>query len=556
MPYEVSDDCGCPKSEPYGIKVKTSGKRVGGCHKSRTKAMSQMRAIQMSEHEVKMELGMKNPVILGVAATNRPHVRLREHPMSIVEIDGKKMVRVPFMVKGKYRHPMGSLDFTDDVFEKMITNHIQKVGDFGEGLDVKHIPDLGSLAWFDPDLGGKIVKEDNLLVGYGVPTGDDSLKFIENGKFRWASVEFHPDYKSTLEKKYLESTLVDTVDLSLEEEGNIQLANPYRDAFGKWASKGGSAVKKVGGTVKNTAKEFGGGAKEVFTKSSKRIKEEGKGKKTSRARKFGRAAGVAGALAAGAYVGIKAADATMRVPKRKLELETPRDLQPTLIREALSEYTVQGQEGDFLWLDKEIYDLNEFNLPEEEGHYKVDKATAEAMLAAVNELAQEQPELFYTEDDMQTLEEALARIEELEGQLEELQANVEPEMSEREKAMAARIEALERAEVEKTIQLEIQTARNYKDGEGRGHSAVVLNFLGDLMAGKPLNDGAIKLESYTDPAAIAKYFRDGLALFLKTAPGTQPVDGKTIVDDTRTLENAETADLYEAGKAAAKSFWG
>lgn len=527
---------------------------------------------------------MKNPVILGVAATNRPHVRLREHPMEVVEVDGKKMIRVPFMVKGKYRHPMGSLDFTDAVFDKMIQNHQAKAGDFAEGLDVKHIPDLGSLAWFDPDKGGRIVKEGNLLVGYGVPTGEDAIGIVESGKFRYSSVEFHPDYKSNLERTYLEETSIDTVDLTEV----IALGNINRDAFGRWATKVGGAVKKAAGKmkanykkgqeeaaemaakhgdskkewqatkdrvkgvakkVKTHAKEFGGGmkegAKDAFSWKGEKKFNDRQANTKSKMRKAGQMAGYIGAPAAIAAGGLYVAS--------KLEA-APLDLQPTLVKQALATYIQTGNPEDYLWLDPQSFDLAELNLPVENDHYKVDKQTAEEMLAVLDELAQAQPALFYTEEEMETLDEALARIEELETELETLRAG-EPEMTEREKALQLRLEALERDSTEKTVRLEIETARSYRDGDGRGHSAVVLNFISDLMLGKPLNDGEIKLESYTDPAAIAKYFRDGLGLFLKTAPGTQPAEGKTSPDETRTLETA-APDLYEAGKQAGKSFWG
>lgn len=556
MPYKVSSDCGCPEDKPFGIVKKDDGKKVGGCHEDKAGAMKQMQAMMASEHSMKMESGMNNPVILGIAATNRPHVRLREHPMSVVEKNGKKMVRVPFMVKGKYRHTLGPLDFTDEVFDKMIENHKNKVGDFGEGLDVKHIPDLGSLAWFDPDSGGQIVREDNLLVGYGVPTGEDALKFIEDGKFKWASVEFHPDYKSTLEKKYLESTTIDSVDLM---EGSIQLANPYRDAFGRWASKGGGAVKKVGAAYKKNyekgqreaadlAKKHGDSKKE-FKATVDRVKRVGsklrslKGKADKWVEKNPKKA-LAGAIVAGAVAG----RVGMRMANKKLEFE---DLQPTLVREALTSYVSNGGQDEFLWFDKDVFNWDEMNLPVEDGHYKVDKQTAEEMLSALNELATEQPDVFYTEEDMQTLEEALARIEELE---EELAKYDTPEPTEREKQLEAKLVQLAKQTTEQTIRLEVETARNYRDAEGRGHSAFTLNYFADLMMGKPLAEDTIKLESEEDAGSVADYFRKGIANYLKVAPGTQPAETKTKVEETRTLEAAN--NLLEKAKADAKDFWG
>jgi hypothetical protein len=221
---------------------------------------------------------MKNPVILGIAATNRPHVRLREHPLSIVEMDGKKYVRVPFMVKGRYKHPTGTLDFNDEVFAQMIANHKNKVGDFAPGLDLKHFPEKGSLAWFDDEKGGFIKQEGNLLVGYGVPTGDEALDIVNSGKFRYASVEFQPNYQSNLEHQYLEDDGKPVEFETLEEEGiNLEALqdwavssinldwsawNRKRKAMGRGASNFGSGfLGGVGqgiGTRKRATKIVGG----------------------------------------------------------------------------------------------------------------------------------------------------------------------------------------------------------------------------------------------------------------------------------------------------------
>lgn len=163
---------------------------------------------------------MKRPVILGIAITNRPHLRLREHPLSIVDKkwfesnnitparelqEDEKLVRVPVLVKGKYKHPYGELNFDDTAISKMLEHVTNKIGDFEEGLDYQHKPDRkeGMLAWFSESEGGWLSLENNVLVGYGVPTGDEVLNIVDKKKFKYASLEFHPNYRSNVSKTYL-----------------------------------------------------------------------------------------------------------------------------------------------------------------------------------------------------------------------------------------------------------------------------------------------------------------------------------------------------------------
>lgn len=145
------------------------------------------------------------PVIVGVGVTNIPHLPLP--PMSVVEKDGVELVRVPFLRKGIFRHPDGDLVFDDGVFNKMLENHQNKVSEWGVGLKVGHIKEkTDALAWFDIDEGGLIVRETDpkygeLLVGYGKPTGTEATDLIKNKKYKFASVEFKPKYRSTLMKQ-------------------------------------------------------------------------------------------------------------------------------------------------------------------------------------------------------------------------------------------------------------------------------------------------------------------------------------------------------------------
>lgn len=138
------------------------------------------------------------PVILGVAATNRPHLPLP--PISIVEKDGKQYIRTPMIAQGIYRHPKGDLIFNQATVDRMLANHKAGISHFGVSLDAKHLPQLGALAWYDEKSGGWLAEEEEngekLVVGYGVPTGNDALEAVKSGKFKFASIEFHPNYES------------------------------------------------------------------------------------------------------------------------------------------------------------------------------------------------------------------------------------------------------------------------------------------------------------------------------------------------------------------------
>ncbi len=156
------------------------------------------------------------PVVVGVAATNIPHLPLP--PVKVIEKDGKKHLRVPFLREGVFRHPKGNLIFNEQIFDKMIQNHKNKKSHYGVNFKLRH-QDSGALAWFDEDLGGSITKEHddqygNILVGYGEPTSQKALDVIESKEYLYASVEFKPNHKDVK----LESVGFDNlVEISLEE---------------------------------------------------------------------------------------------------------------------------------------------------------------------------------------------------------------------------------------------------------------------------------------------------------------------------------------------------
>jgi hypothetical protein len=204
-----------------------------------------------------MKREMKRPVMTGVALTNRPHIRLRNYPIEVIEENDKPMFRVPFMVAGRYLHPSGELDFTEQVFDDFIKNQTAKIADNDLGLDAKHQPDRGAWAWFEPALGGRVVKEvingDKLLVGYGVPTDEDAVDKLKKSVFRYASLEFHPNYRSNLKQTYLSEDLEEWQE---PEKEVITLFNPFHSSSdGRFTSKkggGSSGVSKGIASRKNS----------------------------------------------------------------------------------------------------------------------------------------------------------------------------------------------------------------------------------------------------------------------------------------------------------------
>jgi len=146
------------------------------------------------------EIKGNGSTIIGVAVTNRPNVRLRDHPIEFVEEDGQEMARVPFLVQGKYRYSRTgeTLDFDDKKYSEFLKNHEAGVFDGMVGLDLVHKPELGALVWFEKSRGGRIVEEvvgkDKLLVGYGPLVSESAKDTIL--RFSAASVSYIPDYES------------------------------------------------------------------------------------------------------------------------------------------------------------------------------------------------------------------------------------------------------------------------------------------------------------------------------------------------------------------------
>jgi len=168
--------------------------------------------------------------ILGVAATNRPNVRLRKHPIEFYDKDGVEYARVPFMVQGKYRYGRTgeTLKFFDDEYEEFLKNWENEVYDGQVGLDIRHRPELGMLVWFEKSKNGWIQQEevggDKLLVGHG-PVVSKAAKDALLG-YAAASIEYHPNYTSN---RLMSASYGQEVVLEVNENGNSMFENPTEE---------------------------------------------------------------------------------------------------------------------------------------------------------------------------------------------------------------------------------------------------------------------------------------------------------------------------------------
>lgn len=204
------------------------------CYKTSKEADDYKKALYANVEEKlssleSIQLEHNGPVILGIAATNRPHLPLP--PMSVVDVEGRKLIRVPFLRAGIFSHPEhGNLVFNDTVLAKMLDNYTNGKSHFGVSLDIRHKPELGALAWFDKDKGGDLVLETDekygkLLVGYAEPTSEEALKIVEKKQYAYASAEFKSNHKDTMIAKLSTDDLKEITIEDLFDE-NTKLEEP------------------------------------------------------------------------------------------------------------------------------------------------------------------------------------------------------------------------------------------------------------------------------------------------------------------------------------------
>jgi hypothetical protein len=181
-----------PKRDKAGKEIKTPAEL-----RAVAWAICQASQKESKKQELKQELDVlldfPNPVIVGIAATNRPHI-MGLQPVSVIDRDGKQMVKVPLLLFGKWKYGEGILDFDDAAIEKMVKNFKDGRAGHDVAFDCRHLPELGALGWardFDTEQRPDGKKQFN---AYVEPTlkGKET---VEEGRFRYASVEFHPNFQ-------------------------------------------------------------------------------------------------------------------------------------------------------------------------------------------------------------------------------------------------------------------------------------------------------------------------------------------------------------------------
>lgn len=138
---------------------------------------------------------MENPVLLRIAATNQPHLRLRDYPNTVVERNNSKMLRIPIAYQGVFKHPKGKIVLDEETMNSIIKNHNDSVADVEPYFRIRH-ESRDALGWLEK---GNLVLENKVLVAYITPTDEDAVNLIQNKKYKYASMDLHPAYKSNLD---------------------------------------------------------------------------------------------------------------------------------------------------------------------------------------------------------------------------------------------------------------------------------------------------------------------------------------------------------------------
>ena len=155
------------------------------------------------------EVPFENPVMTGVAATNRPHI-MGLQPISTYDKDGETWAKVPILVLGRWLHKEKILNFRDKFVERI--KSALSSGDAGHdvALDSRHHPEKGAMGWIKDlvtetlENGKRQVSALTKLTKWGIEAIGDEL-------FKYGSIEFHPNFQNRS---------AEPAGLSFEGEGN------------------------------------------------------------------------------------------------------------------------------------------------------------------------------------------------------------------------------------------------------------------------------------------------------------------------------------------------
>jgi hypothetical protein len=141
-----------------------------------------------------VELEWNNPVVTGMALTNRPHIKFLD-PVSLSD-DGGEM-KVPLIILGKWRHAMGVLDFTSQVIDQFVRNFQDNIVGHDLSVDNRHKPELGAMGWVSRF--GLETRQDGKkqFSAYATPTPTGKTT-VEERRYRYGSIEFYTDWTNPL----------------------------------------------------------------------------------------------------------------------------------------------------------------------------------------------------------------------------------------------------------------------------------------------------------------------------------------------------------------------
>lgn len=182
---------------------------------------AQKEAGNMAERLETIALEGTGMTLMGVAVTNRPHLKGLP-PVKIVQrkVGGEdvEMLRIPLLLQGIFNHSKGRLVFNQRVFGRLSSNLKDNIVGQDVCVDSRHNPDWGALGWIGNGFPGTgLNEEDDILVAYAIPTAVGREK-VEQKLFRYASAELHANFQhprigSALEAAKLSTDEIDTLTL-------------------------------------------------------------------------------------------------------------------------------------------------------------------------------------------------------------------------------------------------------------------------------------------------------------------------------------------------------
>lgn len=198
---------------------------------------------------------------------------------------------------------------------------------------------------------------------------------------------------------------------------------------------------------------------------------------------------------------------------------------------------------------------------DDDGLYLLDKDTVDALVAIPaaepNDELQDQLDQATTE-----LEAARTQVQQLAARVAELTPDDTPDVPEEYKnrllELERRAQEAEKRELQTAIQGVVNATKSYRDERGHGHSQVFVDWIGNVLAGKPVGSGTdvAKLSAGPDAHAWRKYFMAATMWLAANMDATVPMSGAgdTGDDDNPLAKNGRQAqsDEQELAQVAAQ----